>query len=500
MQTKKIIRNFVLLSVFSITACTSTPSVDPEKPDSPEEPKITVDNVKDYYKVGDDYTNKRINNIQENPIEGIYDDFNSLNSNNWYVASKGWGLGNNGVRSDFVRLTDDPNGVVSLKGNGNFATEKDRNGNTLSRVGSALISKFKAKPGHYEIKMKVHPRTGACSAFWTYAYKGLENGDHINSEIDIELPGGSKSGSITFQKALNTNWIKETASDSIEYAIQDVDPNGETVAYNDGKWHTFGFDWYTDPSVIIYYADGKITNVSNVFVCDLEGRLWLGCWFPQALVGNALFETDYMFVDYVSYTPFKNQPFTEYEAGHELGSDKAFNTQPIALKDINKVSQGSFEFFKECDETGDDIVNYVSKTSGWELKKPLGHKEEPILNFSRIEKGIGTGNDDLYAAKISNKGIIRQNIDSVYDNYKFNFSFDAKTTTQGKAVATFFSGTSGTGKALKTEEVLINSKEFKNYTKTIQAPKGTQSLKLQFESEDQSEVIVDNIKLIQIVE
>ena len=61
--------------------------------------------------------------------------------------------------------------------------------------------------------MKVLPRQGACTAFWTFAY----NLDTLeNHEIDIELPGGNRSGTVTFENVLNTNYITEQMNISFD--------------------------------------------------------------------------------------------------------------------------------------------------------------------------------------------------------------------------------------------------------------------------------------------
>lgn len=318
----------------------------------------------------------------------FFDGFdNGVDYNNWYIGNQAWGEsagGNGGVIPQNVGYTDD--GVLVLSGNGEYyrrgevkgvGTRKDG-----SLAGAALISRFTTRPGHYEIKMKVLPRQGACSAFWTYAYDNDTRGNH---EIDIELPGGKESGVIGFDNVLNTNYVTEGDNISQDVTLSNA-TGGKVNVLNDGKWHTFGFDWYTlepgeydgdldeyenkltetDPEEklrgeadgkVVYYIDGVVTAVGDAFVPYYESRLWLGVWFPHntGFVGDANFENDYMYVDYVSYVPFKDQPcvdFTPAVNGHAERRD--YPTHPITTVNTNMLANGSFEY------VGDDFTR-----SGW---------------------------------------------------------------------------------------------------------------------------------------
>ena len=98
--------------------------------------------------------------------------------------------------------------MLVFSGNGGYYTSADVQGvgarKDGSLTGGALISKFVTGPGRYQVKMKVLPRLGACSAFWTYC-DDTKGGNH---EIDIELPGGKDHSSvISFENVLNTNYI-----------------------------------------------------------------------------------------------------------------------------------------------------------------------------------------------------------------------------------------------------------------------------------------------------
>lgn len=116
-----------------------------------------------------------------------------------------------------------------------------------------------------------------------------------------------------------------------------------------------------------------------------------------------------------------------------------------------------------------------------------------------IYKGIGTSDGDKYAAKITDGGVLRQYIDSVYDNYEYDFSFDAKALVANDQNSfTRINFLNGGDESLKEEKVVItNVGEFQKYTKTVKAPKGTEKLRVEVRTSDGNAVIIDNVKLEQ---
>ena len=486
----------ILVSVASLCSCAaSQSSVDTVNPDDETNPGAKIG-----LKIGDPY--KRIEGIGEDVQNGFFDSFETLNPDNWVVGQGYWGLNNGGVSPDNVSITDD--GVLALRGNGNYYAKNEvtsygayRDGR---KCGATLISKFGVAPGHYEIKMKVFPRQGACTAFWTYANRAVPGQvDNENAEIDIELPGGSKSGKITFKKSLNTNWITENAVDSVEYAIKDVDPSADYVAYNDGEWHTFGFDWYTDPECVVYYCDGVITNISNIFIPTLEGRLWVGVWFPNGFTGVANFETDFMYVDYIMYNPFTNQPYNEFDAAPSVAaaSDAVYSKDPVAVVPANKVSNGDFEYVGKLPDEDPAELDAAIAARGWEFSKKVSEKAEQ-KEVAWIEKGIGSADGEGYAAFVKNGGVIRQTIDSVYDGYTYDFSFlgkPDKSNDEGCYMTLNFVG-AASDDILGTQKFVINdASDFQKYSARVTAPVGTESIKLEIRSGNGNRVIVDDVKL-----
>lgn len=421
-----------------------------------------------------------LNDIKLDYENAFFDDFShGIDSSSWYIANQAWGSGNGGVLKENVAYTDD--GILLLQGNGKYYAQDDLVG--LGDVkdgrytGGALISKFLTKPGRYEVKMKVLPRLGACTAFWTFAYKFNEGEDNLNHEIDIELPGGNQLGNPTFENILNTNYIKENLNISQDTKLSTI--FDKDYYLNDGEFHTFGFDWYTDPEMIVYYIDNKICAISESFVPTLQTRLWLGVWFPVSagFVGTANFETDTLQVDYVKYIPFLNQPYEEFNPsvnGVALESD--YPTLPVSLPISNYVSNGDFEYNK----------THQKENYGFEYTKYAYEKQDQDIVSGVLETG---GYEDSYGAFVKDGGVIQQSIDSIVPNQNFEFSFDAKGN--GTANVYFYGETEMD--LLQSEVIEISNSTYEHFKKIIKSPSGTKSINILFDSSKGNELDFDNV-------
>ena len=422
-----------------------------------------------------------LNGVEFDYDNAFFDDFsNGVNNESWLIGDQAWGGSNGGVVPENVSYTDD--GILLLRANGGYYQEGEIKGvgdvKDGRYTGAALISKFNVGPGRYEIKMKVLPRIGACTAFWTYAYE-FEN--ELNHEIDIELPGGHRSGVVSFENLLNTNYQKVDRSHSQDAKLSSL--FDEEVFLNDGEWHTFGFDWYTNPEKIVYYFDGVVTNVSDLFVPSLHSRLWVGVWFPvaSAFVGSAEFETDYMQVDYISYIPFKDQPSTPFNPSvNGYANLNEYPSVPTNAKKINKVANGTFDYL---DKNNTSI-------SGWKLEKYID-EEKPVNEVCYIDEGNGA--DNSKGLTIKDSGYTEQKIDAVYHNFKHDFSFKAK----GKGTATIYYYSTSTLQSLKTLTIDIDSENFTSYSLELTAPDNSQCMYIQFDTFNGESITVDNVTLYQ---
>lgn len=414
----------------------------------------------------------------------FFDDFaQGVSKDNWYIGKQAWGTSNGGVIPENVKYTDD--GVLVLTGNGNYYTDGDVRGvgdvKDGRYTGAALISKFTVHAGRYEIKMKVLPRQGACTAFWTYA-NDVETAS--NHEIDIELPGGNRTGEYSFERILNTNYITEQMNQSQDTRISDILEDDTEVFLNDGEWHTFGFDWYTEPEKVVYYVDGHVTAISTVFIPNMESRLWIGCWFPVSsnLVGQAEFETDNMYVDYVKYIPFKNQVVTKFTppiSGYAFDSE--YPTKPIATPTINKVANGNFE----------KIATTIKNNSfgAWKLNRRASAQQplEELINIA-----VNEGYDQSNALCVREPGLAQQTIDSVFHNFQYDLSFFAKGN--GKLTVRYYEFS---GNIISSIPITINSENLTQFTASLVAPSNSYSMRLVLESDAGSSVVIDNVEIYQ---
>lgn len=422
-----------------------------------------------------------LKNVVPDYDHAFFDGFDhGVSKESWYIADQAWGGGNGGVIPENVSFSD--SGTLNLNGTGAYYCGDEIRGvgdvKDGRYTGAALISKFTVGPGRYEIKMKVLPRQGACSAFWTFSNSVSEG---LNHEIDIELPGGSQKDIVTFENVLNTNYITESKRQSQD--VRAFDLTGRNSAFNDGQWHTFGFDWYTSPKRVVYHVDGKVSAVSELFVPDMQSRLWLGVWFPvsSSFVGTALFEKDAMQVDYVKYIPFKDQPYTEFlPSVNGVAEESEYPSVPGNIRNISKISNGDFEF----------AGTYSADRGGWTLAKYLDEKKE-VSEVSSVRKGIGR--DGSYGLRVSDRGVAYQNIDSVYRGFRHELSFRA--SGKGKVSVNYYSALAT--EVLSAETVDVESEAMKEFSLSVTAPENAQSMRVVFESKNGSEMIVDDVALYQ---
>ena len=264
----------------------------------------------------------------------FYDDFsgNSLDPDKWLVAYKNWGgkVTENGVKVDYnggviPQNVSVKNGNLILTGNGNLYNGDlkgiNKDGSERSdgkRAGAAIATKEYFASGSYEVRAKISPEFGACSAIWTFEYEeDWDTGKITNHEIDIEMPGRPESAikNQNFQYALCNTWIGENDG---EYKTGYTDIG---VNQADGNFHKYRFDWHTgdenEEARVDFYFDDVLTYTSKEYIPTNEGRLWLGLWFPNAWAGVPNFETSAFEIDYVKITPF-----------HESGDTKQNETSP----------------------------------------------------------------------------------------------------------------------------------------------------------------------------
>lgn len=261
-----------------------------------------------------------------NTTDVFYDDFSgtTLDTNKWLIADKSWGGNNGGVVPENVSVS---NGTLKLEGHGNKykGNVKGHNQPTGIRTGAAIATRNYYSSGSYEVVAKVAPELGACSAIWTFEYEEYYPGDPeyeasgktgqyyaVNHEIDIELPTANATHKTpSFEAARFNTFTTENG-----YSMKEDLP----YAVDDGKFHTYRFDWHTcsdtEEKRVDYYVDDIYMCTSRTQVPSNAGRFWIGLWFPTSIdadkdgicetgwTGTADFDTTVFEIDSVKIEPY----------------------------------------------------------------------------------------------------------------------------------------------------------------------------------------------------
>ena len=454
----------LLISAFSIavSGCESKQSGG----DQPEEIVIpsTSEDLRVLDGVNFDYSN------------AFFDDFSKgVDYNTWVISEDCWGSNKGGLTVKNLFFTDE--GTLIFRANGNYYSGDEVVGYGSVKdgrcTGASLVSKFVTGPGRYQVKMKPLPRLGACTAFWTYSNRPVAGAENDNHEIDIELPGGMGSGIHSFKYMMNTNYVTETYQDHDDFIIADV-TNNKIINLNDGEWHTFGFDWYTNPEVIIYYVDDIVTCVSQVFIPYLLTRVWLGVWISikDSFMGAPNFESDFMEVDWVKYIPFDStQPYTvcDVDIVSTSCAKELYPTTPVSRPQVNKIANGDFEYVIRKGKQDD---------YGWTYKKFTSEKS-PV---SEVCYADATSGKDLTAgANVKKGGYLYTTVDAAYEGYQYDLSFDAFSDGDDSVCeVVYYSSYVPDTNPIGSEIIHLTKDEWKHYQQTITCPERCSCMTIEF--------------------
>ena len=286
--------------------------------------------------------------------EVLFDDFSSgsLDPEKWLISSKAWGGDNGGVSPENVSLVEDtdegkPIIALRLEAHGDqYSGDHIHNGRS-TRVGAAIATRQYYASGRYEVRARIAPEYGTCTAFWPFHYIDHRMGEaeywhepnpRRNTEIDWEFPtdlAGSDTGNFSFTKARTNSWGGQFGGEGGEHKGRKIltDESGApldlAVEALDGKYHTFTIEWRsgtdngeenigrTNVGSVRWLLDGRLVDELN----DVEfgqgnvpyraARFWLGTWFPAAgyaedigWTGNPNFDTTAAHIAWVRITPF----------------------------------------------------------------------------------------------------------------------------------------------------------------------------------------------------
>lgn len=241
----------------------------------------------------------------------FYDDFSTgLDPTKWLVPDKAWGGDNGGVYHTNVHRGT--SGGIVLEGHGDtYSPDAAHAGDPRGgrRVGAAIVTRSYYASGLYEVRAKVPPELGACTAFWPFHYIGYSNGDAgywaepspiRNTEIDWEMPTdyvtntttGQRS-SISFNNQRENNWGGQWGGEGGESSLRNI----RSTSIADGAFHTFGIRWKSGTNLasglrtagtVEWLLDGTVvrTFTGQTFGQDnvpfRGARFWIGIWFPAA--------------------------------------------------------------------------------------------------------------------------------------------------------------------------------------------------------------------------
>jgi hypothetical protein len=403
------------------------------KADAQEGEVIKVRAVHEAYDDIADYTLtvEPVWNKKPRIVKTFFDDFSAgLRPAVWDACNQSWGVGNNGVRpyntfysSDAAVAAAegvDSGGILVLRSQGDLSPEANRN-----RSGSAIISREAFGPGLYEVRTKVVPRMGQCSAMWTY-WNGGGNTVETNkySEIDIEMPMAAnytKWSGTTYKRFAGWDVLAERAT------YEQSKPDGA----NDGQWHTWAFEWRTDDAngdnKVVWYLDGeKMFEILN-YTPEYTATFWIGNWFPEdrGWVGVADFDYAYMYVDWVRITGYSDpvKPgaislATPGNVGNDLGNNPIPQNQYIANSRFERVSGGNFV--------------------GWD-------------KTGTVMQGSGK------SAVLNENSTLKQTVNAQFSGYSFDLSVNANVTSGSGKLKLYVQYMSGTVSLGRSDDLIFDA-------------------------------------------
>ncbi len=259
----------------------------------------------------------------------FFDDFTtgSVNADTWLIAHRQWGgIGvNGGVVPKNVAVED---GHLVLTGLGKFYEGPVLGINKYGiprthgrRIGGAIATRQYFASGRYEVRARVAPHFGVCSAVSSMHYREFYPGSPqyvpspeapgkpyiINHEIDIELPGRPAKlafDDVAFDYGLFNTWCGQR-EDQFNDTYLKIGQHQD-----DGDFHVYRYEWHTgddsgdNPPRVEFFVDDRQIYTSREHIPDAAARFWLQLWFPDRWAGEPYFDETQMFVDWVRITPY----------------------------------------------------------------------------------------------------------------------------------------------------------------------------------------------------
>lgn len=427
-------------------------------------------------------------NVDYTSEKNLYHDFSDGIDEGFSLVTAIWGndgsLVHQGNVAENVYLTTD--GALALRVNGDYYRGSAVGETNGIRTGAAITTDRDYGPGRYEIRMRSAVRGGVCSAFWVYEFDSDDPAQNGWNEIDIEIVGG---GSGVYDKIFYTTWQRAgMANTQIQYL--------ESLKLNDGEWHVHTFDWYTDyagsgKGRVDWFIDGELLHYTEKDVSLKSGNIWIGAMRSGEWVGESLFETDWMLVDWVRYIPFSDM------AGWvNSGYDNGFNTHiknfPLERIEITeemlcqRLANSGFENVDEAlpyPLTADKLP-YKTELSdfaavGWRKGRSGSEKCE-----CAIVRDTNGGN-----ALAVYSGEVYQIIEGVYEGYGYRLDFKAKRFADGGNGKLAVSYYDKDGRKMGGTAISVDSDEYTEYEEYFYIPCGCDHVSVSL-----SGAIFDNVQ------
>jgi hypothetical protein len=425
------------------------------------------------------------------------EDFSSgtMNDDLFWVIDGYWDAGgttnwHNGVRSRNLRYVKNGSDTyLGIKARGSYCHDADMVKTSAGHIkpeGACIMTKNFLKPGRFEINMATMPREGAVTAMWTYYSKTGSEATSQN-EIDIEIGGDAQ-----YTNEWTTTWTTHTDKETDSVDVSKV------CYLNDGKFHKYTFDWYTNYGPnglkrVDWFVDGiLIKSITGTSVPEMMMPLWIGLWCPS-WAGNPYFAYDYMLVKDIAYKEFdensqyvdevrnSNPAYTHTNPSASSIASEAY----AATQSVEKLGNTDFESLTKC-VTDDSYFGWTPENAS------LG-----TVTLSD-EHSEGSHSYQLNASTTSSEEYHGEYLDAkvslAYPGYQYAYSVDAKLLTASSKGNLEIRYKDKNGSTIKTETKAVSGTSWATLSGTVTMPAKSASLQLTLTAEDGS-VLYDNASL-----
>jgi len=152
----------------------------------------------------------------------------------------------------------------------------------------------------------------------------------------------------------------------------------------------------------------------------------------------------------------------------------------VAYPEINKASDGDFEY----------ILDHAQNDYAWKYGR-LSTETQNVIDVCGAEAGLG--HDDSCGAFIKDGGYLSQNIDSTYEGFGYDLSFQGKSLGAGSKVVVNFVN-AYTSRAIESYTFpLDDASAWKKYGGAFIAPKDSYAIRLEAYTQTGTTMYLDDV-------